>query len=153
MPFNYKIRNKPGRSVLLPLYIEWLGSRSLRAIAGQNGMAHQSLHSWLKEEFGMDATDPVALSLQRSMLEDYPGNPLVQEWVKDHLATRSEKQHRSEHSLQELTRFQTARDDEILEFMVEPMSYSAGQDDRLRLPLFIWFSARLCDLLALAALG
>lgn len=127
---------------LTPIYLEWLCGKSLRYLARKMGveygikLTHTSLYLWLNAQFGDKATDPVAMSLQRSLLEDYEGRPeyeTVKAWVLENLGVRSEDQHRSKHSIKQLTLYQTCPTDEILEYiapdkpvMSSPKTYHAS---------------------------
>lgn len=111
---------------LTETYIDWIKGKSLRYLAAklqkEHGVkvTHTSLFGWLNDQFGEGATNRTAMSLQRSLLSDYIGTPhgdTVEAWIRQNLHLRSEVQHRSKHSIRQLTVNQTCRDDEILEYM------------------------------------
>jgi len=54
-------------------YKHWLKGKSLRAVARGTGMTHNMVQKAFQEKYGAKATDPVANSLLRSLLEDYEG--------------------------------------------------------------------------------
>lgn len=100
-------------------YLAWLKSHSLRAIATGLGVSHSTVCTRFQEAYGKDATNPIVMSLQRSILADYPGNPEVEAWVLTTLDQRStpEDQYRSKHSIQQLTRYQVVRDPGLMDYL------------------------------------
>ena len=114
----------PTLTTLEPYYLRWLAGEPLRTLAQRwtkeqrTKASYSALAAWFAAYYGPGATCPTATSLQRSMLADYPDNPVVLRWVKDHLRVRSDTKHRSNHSIKQLTKFQVARTDTILEYMV-----------------------------------
>lgn len=110
-------------------YLAWLKGSSLRAIATGLGVSHSTVCTRFQEAYGKEATNPIVMSLQRSVLADYPGNPEVERWILTTLDLRStpDDQYRSKHSIQQLTRYQVVRDPGL-------MDYLAVEDDSDREP-------------------
>ena len=144
---NLAMRNrKPSTQELQALYLRWLKGESLRAIARSIGVRHSTLDVWFDKTFGKKATDPVANSLVRSMLEDYPTEPVVRLWAAG-WAMRGELekiQHRSNHSIKQLTNYQCLHEDNLMDVIasyedavVDPWSATERGLDFLRLPLFL----------------
>lgn len=136
---------KPSIQELQALYLRWLRGESLRQIARSIGIRHSTLDVWFDQTFGKKATDPVANSLVRSMLEDYPNEPVVQLWAAG-FALRGEYetvQHRSNHSIKQLTNYQCLHEDGLMDIIatsdvVDPDEYILQQeadDGDKRLPL------------------
>lgn len=137
---------KPSTQELQALYLRWLKGESLRQIARSIGIRHSTLDVWFDQTFGKRATDPVANSLVRSMLEDYPNEPVVQLWAAG-FALRGEYevvQHRSNHSIRQLTNYQCLHEDGLMDIIatseaeLDPDEYILQQeadDGDKRLPL------------------
>lgn len=137
---------KPSTKELQALYLRWLQGESLRQIARSIGVRHSTLDVWFDSTFGKKATDPIANSLVRSMLEDYPNEPVVRLWAAG-FALRGEYevvQHRSNHSIRQLTNYQCLHEDGLMDIIatsdieVDPDEYILQQeakDGHKRLPL------------------
>lgn len=136
---------KPSLEQLQALYLRWLKGESLRQIARSIGVRHGTVDVWFDTTFGKQATDPTANSLVRSLLEDYPNDPVVLLWAagwskKGQLETL---QHRSRHSIGQLTKFQCLHDDGLMDVLAtsedieaDPWDTTKDSLDFLRLPLY-----------------
>lgn len=136
---------KPSLVQLQALYLRWLKGESLRQIARSIGVRHGTVDVWFDSTFGKQATDPTANSLVRSMLEDYPDDPVVLLWAagwakKGQLETL---QHRSKHSMGQLTKFQCLHDDGLMDVLAtsndaeaDPWDATRDSLDFLRLSLY-----------------
>lgn len=152
---------KPSNQELQALYLRWLKGESLRAIARSIGVRHSTLDVWFDKTFGKQATDPIANSLVRSMLEDYPNEPVVRLWAAG-WAMRGELekiQHRSNHSIKQLTNYQCLHEDNLMDIIassedavIDPWSATERGLDFLRLPLFLTVTQETFRALLLAHL-
>ena len=131
-------------------YKEWLKGSSLRAIGAKYGIPHGSIHSIFRKTYGVNACSLKAKSLVRSVIEDYEKDEQVIEWaVKQHMNT-DENYYKSNHSLQQLSSFQTLREPYLLE-TVEALPWVDPDDttlDFLRLPLYLLNLDVMMDVLA-----
>ena len=120
-------------------YTEWLKGSSLRAIGAKYGIPHGSIHSTFRKTYGVNACSLRAKSLVRSVIEDYEKDEQVIDWaVKQHMNT-DENYYKSQHSLQQLSSFQTLREPYLLE-TVEAEPWVDPEDTTLtflRLPLYM----------------
>lgn len=102
-----------------PLYVRWLRGESLRAIAASLPPERACSHNTIKRRFarliGPHATDPRATSLARAILSDYPDDPGVEAWALEAVRNPEQQRHYSRHNLKQLTLWQTARNDVVLE--------------------------------------
>lgn len=139
-------RKRPDADTVKQLYIRWLKSEDLRSIAASQPypVSHSTISTWFRRQYGPDATDPIALSLQRSLLEDYPpGHELHEstlEWVLNNMDCRTTSQMRSRHSMQQLAKWQVVHEDKMLEYLTptsgDPWDQYDSCLDFLRLPLY-----------------
>lgn len=129
---------KPGLMALKRLYELWVAGVSLRSLAEPLGVRHSTLRGWLQDTYGNSATDPVKLSLAKSLVDDYEDQPEVKGWVMDNLDSLNSEtvQHRSEHSIRQLSRYQTVRDFDMMDCL-------AIAPDDLEEPLEAWDFLRL----------
>ncbi|MFB2938395.1 hypothetical protein ACE1B6_24375 [Aerosakkonemataceae cyanobacterium BLCC-F154] len=146
-------------------YLEWLKGKSLRAIARKVGISHSAVQAKFQMLYGRQATDPVATSLVRSLLDDYGCTEEVLSLLPKLIGVYENTQHRSRHSINQLTRYQTATDDLMMDYLTEVASVSddngvtalfySPDDQReaedkpepLKLPLFLLLSVTLVNLL------
>lgn len=118
---------------VIALYMTWLYGATTRDLARQLGCDKNTLISMFTRVFGEDAVNPGAKSLLRSLAEDYPDDPLVEDFIRTHILVTEESTgvevtpymcvysdtvvpkylvrntyvtHRSKHSLNQLTRAQ-----------------------------------------------
>lgn len=126
------------RAELSELYIAWLKGKSLRAIAANTTYGHSTIHAYFKKEFGTKACNRDAQSLVRSLIEDYPDQPDILEWgLKAATGGLVEtQQHRSNHSMNMLSQYQTLDDDELLDTIAFTHDAEEETLDFLRLPLY-----------------
>lgn len=126
------------RSALSVLYVQWLQGRSLRAIAAETNLGHSTLHAWFKKEFGVRACNRNAQSLVRSVVEDYPDQENVLEWALKASTGGlvEQQQHRSNHSMNMLSQFQTLDDDALWDTIAVADPESEEGLEFLRLPLY-----------------
>lgn len=110
---------RPNDLGLLALYVRWLKGESLRDVARTVGVRHGTLHQWFGKAFGKKATSLKAMSLVRSVLEDYPRDEELLVWVMEVLAKNELEtiQHRSNHSLCMLSKYQTLNESELLDLI------------------------------------
>jgi len=124
------------------MYLRWLKGESLRSIAPDYGVSHNTVSAYLCNRYGRDATDPLAMSLQRSLLADYPGRVDIETWVMANLDHRdSELKYRSHHNLQQLGDYQNARDPGMMNTLArdvrDPYEYIDPEPAPLSLPWII----------------
>ena len=124
------------------MYLRWLKGESLRAIAPEYGVSHNTVSAYLCNRFGPDATDPMAMSLQRSLLADYPDNAYYESWVLANLDYRdSDTKYRSNHNLQQLGSFQNARDPGMMTTLArdirDPYDFVEPEPGPLSLPFLV----------------
>lgn len=121
------------------LYKEWLRGSSLRAIAQRVGMHHGSLHGKFRKMYGMGACSLRAKSLIRSVIEDYEGDEDIITWALSIAEDSSKDYFKSNHSLQQLSNYQTLREEYIIDTVES--TYMDGEDvaywEFLRLPLYL----------------
>ena len=123
-------------------YTMWLRGYSLRRLAKLMGVRHGTVHSRFRKVFGKDATNLKAMSLVRSLLEDYPDDEKLMQWsiqriVKGELET---VQHRSKHSMSMLSQYQTLNESELMDTIAVYEEPETEAWDFLRLPLFVRFT-------------
>ncbi len=130
------------------VYHEWLKGSSLRKLAREVGVTHSKLHGIFRKEYGEKACNVKAKSLVRSVIADYEGNAKVVAWAVS-LKADETTLHRSRHSLNQLTSYQTLRQDWIAESVANP-EQDPDNFGFLRLPLYVevstyieWFLADL----------
>jgi hypothetical protein len=120
------------------LYLTWLYGKSTRQIAKVLGCDKNVLVNLLERYYGEDAVNPAAKSLLRSLAEDYPDDSTTLEFIKQNIRIKEKcegysyvtytshyakgttvrktlnrplyVQHRSNHSMDELTRAQCMGD-------------------------------------------
>lgn len=141
------------RATLDKYYLRWLKGEPLRAIARSEGIRHQKIDYWFRKVYGKQSTNLVANSLVRSMLKDYPNSPEVLLWVTGwaNKGLKETDYHRSNHSISQLTQFQTMEDPLLMD-IIAVGSEPENQDSFgfLRLPLFILMTNKLASDLLLA---
>ena len=133
-------------------YKEWLKGSSLRAIGNRLGIPHGSLHSLFRKTYGKTACSLKAKSLVRSLVSDYEGNNIIVAWALTHHMEVDECYHKSKHSLQQLSNFQTLREEYLLD-TVEAAPWLDPDDvslDFLRLPLYLTVNDAIMNVLAKA---
>lgn len=153
------------------LYLQWLKGKTLRQLAQEcpKRISHGAIAIWFHKAFGADSTNPQAMSLQRSLLEDYPDEPpkevldrakknpavianyhrtrqQVEKWVLRNLDLRADTQHRSNHSIGQLTKFQVVHEPEMMEFLAVAEEYHP-EPEPLRLPGFMLLVDTLVSIL------
>ena len=137
----------PDNLDLPAMYLRWLKGESLRSIAPDYGVSHNTISAYLCNRYGRDATDPLAMSLQRSLLADYPGRKDIEAWVMANLDHRdNELKYRSQHNLQQLGDYQNARDPEMMATLArdirDPYDYLEPEPAPLSLPwIIVWLTA------------
>jgi hypothetical protein len=100
-------------------YWAWLNGSTLRQLGEQYGLSHATIKKQFELRWGKGATDDLeAKSLIRSMIQDYPDNPTVRKWAREHMGLVSGKTY-SKKTIATLSKFQTVHDPALLEFMVE----------------------------------
>lgn len=127
-------------------YKLWLKGSSLRKIAREIGISHGRLHCQFIKAYGDLACNVTARSLVRSVISDYEGNDQVATWATS-LKDNETVLHRSKHSLNQLTSYQTLRQDWIAEQVANP---EQDQDSLgfLKLPLYLLVSETILDTLS-----
>ena len=120
-------------------YQDWLKGSSLRAIGNRIGIPHGSLHSLFRKTYGSNACNLKAKSLVRSLVSDYENNSAVVAWALTQHMEVDQCYHKSKHSLQQISNFQTLREEYLLDTVeaavyVDPLEQSL---DFLRLPLYV----------------
>lgn len=142
---------------LQDIYKQWLQGESLRTVAGKSGVTHSTIHTHLKKAFGERATNRKAASLYRSLLEDYPDSPEVLEWVMklvtDGVLVEEGTFHRSNHSLDVHSQYQTLQDDQLMYTIAASEDTEESTLDFLRLPLYLLVSDSIYTALNLAREG
>ena len=131
-------------------YQDWLKGSSLRAIGNRLGVPHGSLHSLFRKTYGINACSLKAKSLVRSLVSDYENNSNVVAWALTQHMEVDECYHKSRHSLQQLSNFQTLREAYLLE-TVEAEPYVNPDEvslEFLRLPLYLVTLDAIMDTLA-----
>lgn len=120
------------------LYGMWLKGYSLRRLAAISNKPHGSIHNQFRKLYGRNACNLRAKSLVRSVLEDYEGNDKVATWAMQHISDESTSYHKSNHSLQQLSNYQTLHEEYILD-QVEASEddYDSSTWGFLRLPFYM----------------
>lgn len=119
-------------------YRLWLTGVSLRSIGRAYGVDFTTIRRRLIRAYGENACNPVANSLSRSLLTDYPYDPSVFEWVLNNLKPDvTSENHRSNHSIQMLSKYTVVHDPEMMDILA--VSYDSSDTDAsaepLRLPM------------------
>lgn len=98
------------------LYKSWLSGRSLRALGRALGCSHNTIASILKSNYGDRATNLIARSFERSLVQDHG---LAQIDYAFDLAVAypagDGHKHRSKHSIKQLTTFQSSGREHIID--------------------------------------
>lgn len=128
---------KPCAFALKRLYTLWLQGASLRSLADPLGVRHSTLRGWFRDTYGVGATNPVGLSLAKSVLADYEDQPEATGWVLDNLTSLNGEtvQHRSNHNISQLSRYQTVRDFDLMDCLAIAQEPEENSWDFLRLEL------------------
>lgn len=142
---------KPTTTELRQMYTQWLKGESLRQIARKHGVMHGTVHQWFRKEFGDKACNLVATSLVRSLLEDYEDSQDVLSWALQLVDSQviETTQHRSKHSINMLTNYQTLDETELWD-TIAVYEKTESALDFLRLPLFLLFANLLSIVLWVA---
>lgn len=132
--FGWERRNAHIEHWVRALYMAWLYGQSTRDIARVLGCDKNSVVKMFERCYGVDACSREAKSLLRSLAEDYPDSSDVEEFIATNITTRERQdgyttttyysnygdgvviektlvrpsyvQHRSKHSMDELTKAQ-----------------------------------------------
>lgn len=129
------------------LYKCWLSGQSLRSLGREIGCSHNTVAAVLKRKYGDKATNLVARSLERTLVQDY-GLSQIEYAFK--LATQNPdgdgQKHRSKHNLRQLTQYQSSGRDHVIETVssLDAMQAQEEAQEReeagafgfLRLPFF-----------------
>lgn len=126
------------------LYLEWLQGSSLRELARKVGKSYTTIQTWFRLKYGKNATNLQASSLARTLIADYGASAL--ETAKTLIGTTETTKHRSVHSLQQLSNYQTLHDADFLDHQIAIAVGSDGQVDpeSLSLPLFMLLVESVC---------
>ena len=128
------------------LYLRWLKGESLRTLARGLPYSYGTLCSKFKRAYGDSATSPQAMSLQRSLLEDYPDRSDIDAWVLANLSNREPSTtYYGYHGLDMLSRYQVIHDPRLMDFI------AVGEEPEyvveLRLPYLVDMLAYITDML------
>lgn len=119
------------------LYYHWLyKGRSLRQIGRLYGISRTTVQEYIRQKYGRNATNPRMNSLARVMAEEYGYPPLVEKARNIPGLYHSRRQEDNIAIYQSLEFF-----DRI------PYEPQEPPEEPLRLPLFIWFTDRLVEVL------
>lgn len=120
------------------LYKMWLKGRSLRSLGMLVGKPHGSIHTMFRKHYGESACNLKAKSLVRSLVEDYEDKPEVITWALSLVNDESEQYFKSNHSLSQLTAYQTLRETYILDTVEAPeVDDDASVWGFVRLPFYL----------------
>lgn len=120
------------------LYKDWLKGSSLRAIGQRVGIPHGTIHSAFRKEYGENACSLKAKSLVRSVIEDYEDNNEVIQWALTLCDDDSQDYFKSNHSLHELSKYQTLRESYILGTIEAPeVDENPDVWQFLRMPFYV----------------
>ncbi len=130
-------------------YDLWLRGWTLRQLGHRYGLDHTWVRKCLIKQYGRDAVNPVANSLARSLLSDYPDCPTVTTWLSDRDGIRDRSSYyRSNHNLRQLSRYTVIHDPELLDVIaVAPVQPDYDSTEDLRLPMLVTVLTAVTELL------